>query len=83
MAIEVNFYIEGWWIKTIEVTRWFMFTLKPPQMMVISNFSSAIWDTSLWKFLVKFGHRHFQTHPGSSFGHLQGHLSILQENTPS
>ena len=33
----------------------FKFTLKPPYRIAISNFFSAIWDTSHWNFLVKFG----------------------------
>ena len=37
------------------VFRWFKFTLKPPYRIVIGNFFSAIWDTSHWNFLVKFG----------------------------
>ena len=37
------------------VFRWFKFTLKPPYRIAISNFFSAIWDTSHWNFLVKFG----------------------------
>ena len=35
--------------------RWFKFTLKPPYRIAIGNFFSAIWDTSHWNFLVKFG----------------------------
>ena len=37
------------------VFRWFKFTLKPPYRIAIGNFFSAIWDTSHWNFLVKFG----------------------------
>ena len=37
------------------IFRWFKFTLKPPNSMAIGNFFSAIWDTSHWKFFVKFG----------------------------
>ena len=37
------------------VFRWFKFTLKPPYRIVNGNFFSAIWDTSHWNFLVKFG----------------------------
>ena len=39
----------------ISVFRWFKFTLKPPYRIAIGNFFSAIWDTSHWNFLVKFG----------------------------
>ena len=35
--------------------RWFKFTLKPPYRIAIGNFFSAIWETSHWTFLVKFG----------------------------
>ena len=35
--------------------RWFKFTLKPPYRIAIGNFFLAIWDTSHWNFLVKFG----------------------------
>ena len=35
--------------------RWFKFTLKPPNSMARGNFFSAIWDTSHWNFVVKFG----------------------------
>ena len=35
--------------------RWFKFTLKPPYRIAIGNLFSAIWDTSHWNFLVKFG----------------------------
>ena len=37
------------------IIRWFKFTLKPPYRIAIGNFFSAIWDTSHWNFLVKFG----------------------------
>ena len=39
----------------LSVFRWFKFTLKPPYRIAIGNFFSAIWDTSHWNFLVKFG----------------------------
>ena len=41
--------------RAIFIFRWFKFTLKPPYRIVIGNFFSAIWDTSHWNFLVKFG----------------------------
>ena len=37
------------------VFRWFKFTLKPPYRIANGNFFLAIWDTSHWNFLVKFG----------------------------
>ena len=43
------------WAKCCVVFRWFKFTLKPPYRIAISNFFLAIWDTSHWNFLVKFG----------------------------
>ena len=40
--------------------RWFKFTLKftlkSPNSIVHEKFQLAIWDTSFWIFLVKFGH---------------------------
>ena len=37
--------------------RWFKFTLKPPYSIAIGKLWLAIWDTSFWTFLVKFGHK--------------------------
>ena len=37
--------------------RWFKFTLKPPYSIMCSKLQLAIWDTSFWTFLVKFGHK--------------------------
>ena len=39
----------------LAIFRWFKFTLKPPYRIANGNFFSAIWDTSHWNFLVKFG----------------------------
>ena len=36
--------------------RWFKFTLKPPNRITRDKLWLAIWDTSFWTFLVKFGH---------------------------
>ena len=36
--------------------RWFKFTLKPPNRITRDKLRLAIWDTSAWPFLVKFGH---------------------------
>ena len=41
--------------KVVPVFRWFKFTLKPPNSITSDNFLSAIWDTSQWNFLIKFG----------------------------
>ena len=38
------------------VFRWFKFTLKPPNRITRDKLRLAIWDTSAWPFLVKFGH---------------------------
>ena len=38
------------------IFRWFKFTLKPPNSIASEKFRLAIWDTSFWNFLVKFGH---------------------------
>ena len=37
--------------------RWFKFTLKPPYSIAHDNLRLAIWDTSFWTFLLKFGHK--------------------------
>ena len=39
----------------VVVFRWFKFTLKPPYTITHGNLLSAIWDTSHWTSLVKFG----------------------------
>ena len=51
---QFDLFFPGKVIK-IGVFRWFKFTLKPPYRIAIGNFFSAIWDTSHWNFLVKFG----------------------------
>ena len=52
----VFFYIFAFYIGSFFLLfRWFKFTLKPPYRIAIGNFFSAIWDTSHWNFLVKFG----------------------------
>ena len=66
--------------------RWFKFTLKPPYRIAIGNFFSAIWDTSHWNFLVKFGLKTawdmsydilLSLLKFVNFWRLQGRLSIL------
>ena len=37
--------------------RLFKFTLKPPYSIAHDKLRLAIWDTSFWNFLVKFGHK--------------------------
>ena len=39
------------------IFRWFKFTLKPPYSIMHGKLRLAIWDTSFWTFLVKFGHK--------------------------
>ena len=41
---------------TAEFYKVFRFTLKPPISIGYGKFRLAIWDTSFWNFLVKFGH---------------------------
>ena len=41
----------------ILVIRWFKFTLKPPYSIAHDKLRLAIWDTSFWTFLLKFGHK--------------------------
>ena len=51
-------YITHWQFHiflTFYIFRWFKFTLKPPYTVAIGNFFSAIWDTFLWHYFVKFG----------------------------
>ena len=66
--------------------RLFKFTLKPPYRIAIGNFFLAIWDTSHWNFLVKFGLKTawdmsydilLSLLKFVNFWWLQGHLSIL------
>ena len=38
-----------------QLFRWFKFTLEPPNSITHGNLLSAIWDTSHWNFVVKFG----------------------------
>ena len=73
-------------IANIGIFRWFKFTLKPPYRIAIGNFFSAIWDTSHWNFLVKFGLKTawdmsydilLSLLKFVNFWRLQGHLSIL------
>ena len=51
-----DFLCEFSW-KIFTVFRWFKFTLKPPYSIAIGKLRLAIWDTSFWTFLVKFGHK--------------------------
>ena len=39
------------------IIKWFKFTLKPPYSITHGKLQLAIWDTSFWTFLVKFGHK--------------------------
>ena len=39
------------------IFKWFKFTLKPPYSGASERSLYAIWDTSHWNFLVKFGLR--------------------------
>ena len=39
------------------IVRWFKFTLKPPYSITHGKLRLAIWDTSFWTFLIKFGHK--------------------------
>ena len=40
-----------------QLVRWFKFTLKPPYSIAHDKLRLAIWDTSIWTFLLKFGHK--------------------------
>ena len=44
------------WVRSSVLFRWFKFTLKPPNRITREKLQLAIWDTSFWNFLVKFGH---------------------------
>ena len=68
------------------VFRWFKFTLKPPYSGASERSLLAIWDTSHWKFFVKFGLRTawdisydilLSLFKFVNFWRLQGRLSIL------
>ena len=41
----------------VPLFRWFKFTLKPPYSIAHDKLRLAIWDTSFWTFLLKFGHK--------------------------
>ena len=43
-------------LQVFTLFRWFKFTLKPPNRITRNKLQLAIWDTSAWPFLVKFGH---------------------------
>ena len=43
--------------KAFDVFRCFKLTLKPPYSIMHDKLRLAIWDTSFWTFLVKFGHK--------------------------
>ena len=49
------FYLSGDSSPVTLAFRWFKFTLKPPNSVMHGNLLWAIWDTSHWNFLVKFG----------------------------
>ena len=64
----------------IYIFKWFKFTLKPPNSMVIGNFILAIWDTSHWNFFVKFGHKTpSRTSSRTLFGQFW-HMSIFGDS---
>ena len=44
--------VESW----LPLFRWFKFT-KPPYSIACGKLRLAIWDTSLWTFWLKFGHK--------------------------
>ena len=52
-----EYFSENEWSQKIKVFRWFKFTLKPPYSIMCDKLGLAIWDTSFWTFLVKFGHK--------------------------
>ena len=49
-------FYEAMRANNVEIIRWFKFTLKPPNSITLDKLRLAIWDTSFWTFLVKFGH---------------------------
>ena len=62
------------------ICRWFNFTLKPPNSMVIEIFFSAIWDTSHWNFFwSNLDSRHLMTSPRTLFGQFW-HMSIFVDS---
>ena len=70
------------------VFRWFKFTLKLPYSIVHDNLRLAIWDTSFWTFLLKFGHKgtwdiswdlFWSFLKYVNFWQFQGHLSTFQK----
>ena len=42
---------------TMDLFRWFKFTLKPPYSITHGKLRLTIWDTSFWTFWLKFGHK--------------------------
>ena len=66
MCTVSNGWLSDWFVKSRGsnqgcpasplVFRWFKFTLKPPNRIGRGKLRLAIWDTSFWTFLVKFGH---------------------------
>ena len=55
------------------VFRWFKCKLKPPNMIGYDKLWLAIWDTSFWNFLVKFGHN------GPILGHILGPILVISD----
>ena len=55
VSVETIEQIGRW--KSNVVFRWFKFTLKPPYSIARGKLQLAIWDTSLWTFWLKFGHK--------------------------
>ena len=51
------------------IFRWFKFTLKPPYSITDGKLWLAIWDTSFWTFLLKFGHKGPSENPRIYSGH--------------
>ena len=75
-------------IHEYNVFRWFKFTLKPPYSIAHDKLRLAIWDTSFWTFLLKFGHKgpwdissdlFWSFLKYVNFWRFQGHLSTFQK----
>ena len=54
--VFIQFIVLSVTLTTCSLFRWFKFTLKPPISIGHGKFRLAIWNTSFWNFLVKFGH---------------------------
>ena len=53
--VDVPFFIAD--VQYFVLFRWFKFILKPPYSIAHDKLRLAIWDTSFWTFLLKFGHK--------------------------